>query len=235
MAPNKEQIWYKEARSAEFFFYRQPWHLLILLIMIPLSWSFAAPAMSGGSWLGMYDVSWFRLALIIPVIHQFITWIVFRLQLGWAALSKIFGPADLFVWGMVFLPLLIARPVSILGLAYSTRHSLALHGSISLSLGLVLLFPAIYTLWSVFKYFGLARAMGGDHFRIYYRQMPLVNKGAFKYSSNAMYSFAFLLLWSMALITGSQAALGAAFFQHVFIWAHHYCTEKPDMEIIYKD
>jgi len=63
--------------------------------------------------------------------------------------------------------------------------------------------------------------------------MPLVKEGAFKYSSNAMYAFAFLLFWAIALLTGSRAALASALFQHAYIWVHMYCTENPDMEIIH--
>ena len=48
-----------------------------------------------------------------------------------------------------------------------------------------------------------------------------------------MYAFAFLGLWSIALLTGSLAALSLALFQHVTIWAHYYCTEEPDMALIY--
>lgn len=65
--------------------------------------------------------------------------------------------------------------------------------------------------------------------------MPLVEQGAFKFSNNAMYTFAFYLLWAITLLIGSQAALSVALFQHAYIWVHHYCTEKPDMDIIYGD
>ena len=32
---------------------------------------------------------------------------------------------------------------------------------------------------------------------------------------------------------GSLAALAAALFQHAYIWVHYYCTEAPDMDLIY--
>lgn len=93
--------------------------------------------------------------------------------------------------------------------------------------------PAVYTGRSIERYFGVKRALGADHFREEYRKMPLVKKGAFKYSSNAMYTYAFLLMWAVALLTGSQAALALALFQHAYIWVHVYCTEAPDMQLIY--
>jgi protein-S-isoprenylcysteine O-methyltransferase Ste14 len=104
---------------------------------------------------------------------------------------------------------------------------------VQVGIGLVLLVPAFYTTWSVERYFGVPRALGGDHFRQKYREMPLVKAGAFKYSANAMYSFVFLLFWAIALLAGSRAALAIALFQHAYIWVHMYCTEEPDMQIMY--
>jgi len=115
----------------------------------------------------------------------------------------------------------------------SDQASSALPRVVGVLIGILLLVPTIYTLWSVGHYFGLARALGGDHFRTKYREMPMVRDGAFRWSDNAMYSFAFLGLWAIAFLTGSQAALSLALFQHVFVWLHYFCTEKPDMELIY--
>ncbi len=105
--------------------------------------------------------------------------------------------------------------------------------TIQIIIGIILLIPAIYAGWSVERYLGFARALGGDHFRQRYREMPLVKEGAFKYSSNAMYTFVFLLFWAIALLTGSRVALVVALFQHAYIWVHLYCTENPDMALIY--
>jgi hypothetical protein len=233
MADNEKQIWYQEARSAPYFFYRQIWHLIALIILVPLTWAFARPVMGEGVFLEIKDTTWFWSSMGVAILHQVIVWIVFRLQMGWATLSKLFGRADLIVWGIIFLPFIIARPVLLVGLARATQSSLALPGFLSISLGILLLLPALYTIWSVLRYFGLVRAMVGDHFRIRFRKMPLVKKGAFKFSQNAMYAFAFFLLWGIALIHQSQAALSLALFQHAYIWVHYYCTEQPDMEIIY--
>jgi len=100
-------------------------------------------------------------------------------------------------------------------------------------LTLILLIPALYTLYSVKRYFGLKRAAGADHFEAKYQSMPLVKKGIFKFTSNGMYAFAFLLFWAIAVCFGSVAALLVAVFSHVYIWVHYYCTERPDMEYIY--
>jgi hypothetical protein len=48
-----------------------------------------------------------------------------------------------------------------------------------------------------------------------------------------MYAFLFLCFWSLALLAGSRAALASALFQHAYIWVHMYCTEGPDMCVLY--
>jgi hypothetical protein len=78
------------------------------------------------------------------------------------------------------------------------------------------------------------RAFGIDHFEgAEAKNVPMVRQGIFKYTSNGMYVFGFLLLWIPGLIFLSKAALLAAFFNHLYIWVHYYFTEKPDMRIIY--
>ncbi len=58
-------------------------------------------------------------------------------------------------------------------------------------------------------------------------------RGAFRWIRNAMYAFAFLGLWSIALFADSTAALILAILAHACVWVHYYATEKPDMDLIY--
>lgn len=222
-----------EAASARFFFKRQQWHLLSLLVLLPVAWAFAADGLQRGAFLGIAGKTWFWLAVGLVVLQQVAVWLVWRGQLGWALFTRLFGRWDIAIWGLLFMPLLIARPFLVFALAMSDPGSLPLPRPVELGLGLILSAPALYTLWSVVRYFGIARALGGDHFRSQYREMPLVREGAFRFSRNAMYAFAFLGLWSIALLLGSKAALGLALFQHAYVWVHYYCTEMPDMELIY--
>jgi len=136
-------------------------------------------------------------------------------------------------WGVIFFPFLLLRPLVTLGLGSADAGSLEPLREWQIVVGGVLLLPVGHTLWSVHGYFGVARALGGDHFRQVYRGLPLVRQGAFRYSNNAMYAFVFLVFWSIALLTGSRTALAAALFQHAYIWVHMYYTEGPDMQVIY--
>ncbi len=111
--------------------------------------------------------------------------------------------------------------------------SLGVPSWVGVVVGVGLLIPAVWATHSVVKYFGIARAHGGDHFFERYRAMPMVREGAFRHSSNAMYALVFLALWGIALITGSRAALAVALFQHAYIWVHWCCTEQPDGVVLY--
>ena len=219
----------------KFFFHGQLQHLLFILALVPGALYLAEPALQEGAWMGFSARQWLHAMLAVAVLHQLVVALVFRGQLVFSAMTRIFGRYDLTAWGILFMPFLLLRVITLAGLGLATQHSLELHQGIALPAGILLLVPALYTIWSVFRYFGLARALGGDHFRQKYREMPLVKKGAFRYSSNAMYAFAFLLLWAIALFTRSQAALAGALFQHAYIWVHWYCTEKPDMEKIFPE
>lgn len=90
----------------------------------------------------------------------------------------------------------------------------------------------IYAMYSVKRYFGMARAAGADHFDTRYRNMPLEKRGIFRFTSNGMYLYAFFLFWAIAVCFNSSAALAVAAFSHIYIWVHFYTTEKPDMEYL---
>lgn len=91
----------------------------------------------------------------------------------------------------------------------------------------------MYTMLSIKKLFGFRRAAGADHFKSEYRTMPLVKKGIFQYTDNAMYVFGFFIFWAMSIGFNSSAALLVSGFSHISIWIHYYATEKPDMEYLY--
>jgi hypothetical protein len=222
-----------EAGTASFFFHRQLLHLVGLLLLVPICWAFAAPVLGRGEWLGFSDTEWFWASVIVAIIHQLIVAFIFRAQLGWSILTRLFGKADMIIWGVVFMPLLLARPILVLGLAIANAGTADLPRWFEIAAGSALMIPSVYAGYSVGRYFGIDRALGGDHFRQRYREMPMVNEGAFAWSSNAMYAIVFLGLWGIALLAGSTAALAAALFQHAYIWVHYYCTEEPDMRLIY--
>lgn len=233
MADSLDAITFSEAHSLRFLFRGQLLHALAAIVFASVAWALATPSFGGGMWLGVADAGWFWAAVGLGVVHQLYGWLVFRGQLGWGIFTRWFGQNDLTVHAILFISMLVARPLVILGAGLADPTTLALPRWVELTFGFVLLVPAVYTGWSVARYFGLKRALGGDHFRRVFREMPLVEDGAFRWTPNAMYTFAFLGLWSIAFILGSHVALVAALFQHAFVWAHYLATEYPDMELIY--
>ena len=61
----------------------------------------------------------------------------------------------------------------------------------------------------------------------------MVKKGTFKYFGNTMYTIILLSLYHPALLWQSEFGLIFVLLQHILVWAHYYCTEKPDMEVLY--
>ncbi|HMB99644.1 MAG TPA: methyltransferase, partial [Flavobacteriaceae bacterium] len=92
---------------------------------------------------------------------------------------------------------------------------------------------SFYAFYSVIRFFGTSRAAGLDHFDVEVRKLPLVKKGIFKYTSNGMYTYAFLAVYLPGLFYQSKAAILVALFSHLYIWIHYYTTELPDMKYIY--
>lgn len=235
MSDRRDDLSIPEARSLRFLFRGQFLHAMAAVVLSVVAWALAAPGITGGSWLGVGDVGWFWAAVGLSILHQFYAWVAFRGQLGWRLFTRLFGRYDLTVHSLLFSPMLIARPLVVVAAGLASPLTLALPRWIELALGVALLVPALYTGWSVKRYFGFPRAVGGDHFRRRYREMPLVTGGAFGWTPNAMYTFAFVGLWGIALLSGSHLALVVALFQHAFVWAHYLGTERPDMELIYGD
>ena len=217
------------------FFKGQLEHLLLALLLAPGTLCLVMPLTTGQRIGPMTDREAAALLVAVVVAHQVTVWLVWRLQLCFGLLSRLLGKADLVVWGVIFFPFLAARVGLLAGVGLSDYGALGLPRSLEIGLGVLLLLLAAYTLYSVLRHFGLVRAMGGDHFRERYLDMDLVRDGIFRYSEDAMYTFGFAGLWALALLLGSRMALILALFQHAYIWVHLYCTERPDLEVLYKD
>lgn len=186
-----------------------------------------------GACLGLSSETWLWIAIAVPALHQIYVWLAWRAELHYGLLTRWFGARAFPLYKLGFSVLIAARPISVLCLAISNRDTLSMPPALAISVGVLCLLPAAYLGYSIRRYFSLDRAYGIDHFDTSYRGAPLVREGIFRWSSNAMYVFGFLGLWGIALLFRSEAALLAAAFNHLFIWAHYFGTEKPDMRRIY--
>lgn len=211
----------------------QPQQIAIFALMALGAVSLLQAPPDAPTFLLLTSYEWAVVSIVLAGLHQMVVAIGFRLQLHRNWLTNLFGDRDMHVWAMIFMPLLAARPITLILIGWSDTTAITEWRAPEIALGLALIGVAIWGMHSVLVYFTLPRALGGDHFRDSYGDMPLVREGAFRFTANAMYVIVFLGLWGIALGFGSWNALVVALFQHAFIWVHMYCTEGPDMRWIY--
>jgi phospholipid methyltransferase len=172
----------------------------------------------------------FWVSMGIPVAHQIYVWLAWRIELRSGATSRMLGFGG---YQRVFFVLFGGRFVSLVVLAWLDHGSMPLPTPVYFLLTTALAAVGIYAMYSVVRYFGLARAAGADHFEQRYWELPLVKQGIFKYTDNGMYLYAFFLFWLIAVGFESAAALLVAGCSHAYIWVHFYATEKPDMKYLF--
>jgi hypothetical protein len=215
-------------------FEKQAQHYLVLIVLLFGVYFFArGEGISGQLW-GIKTQTWLWIAVATPVLHQIVVALLWRAELYQHKMTDWFGEDAFSVFRIIFTILFVGRPITLILLGISNANTLKLSPVLAYGLAVALFIPFAYTMYSVFHYFGIDRAYGEDHFRpSSYKNKPFVKQGMFKYTDNAMYKFGFLILWVIALLFLSKAALLVAAFSHIYIWVHYYFTELPDIRYIY--
>jgi hypothetical protein len=217
-----------------FKFQHWQWLAAFVLVLITQQIILLDNSFIAGSAWGMSTESWLWIAVSIPILHQLYVWFIWRLELYQDTFSKLFGINKAFMlYKIGFTILFVSRLLFVIILAISNKGSLNIEPAISYLLVIIITPLSLYLFYSVKKYFSFDRAFGIDHFVKGYNE-PFVKKGIFRFTDNGMYFFGFLVLYIPALMLFSKAALWAALFNHIYIWAHYFFTEKSDMKIIYK-
>ncbi len=212
-----------------FFFRHQIWHVSGIITLFYIGYQFVDLDSNTNTFLKISALSWFIIAMSIPLIHQVYTWICWRSELCWKSVSSSIG----FKGYLICFFILIISRFSAVVLCFVDYGSLYKPGLISWALSIVVFIPGLYTMYSVKKYFGFVRAAGADHFDPKYRSMPFEKRGIFKWSSNAMYIFAVNVFWGFAISSGSKAMFVFAPYTTIGVWLHYFCTEKEDFKVIY--
>jgi len=214
-------------------FEKQGWHFFFLVILLTFVALLARGDVLTGELWGVSTQTWLWIAIAVPIVHQIFVWLFWRLELHHGLITRWFGEKGFPIYKIGFTIFFAGRPLSLILLGLANYKSLALDPALAYVVAGVFIIPFAYSMYSVFKYFGINRSYGIDHFDLSYRIKPFVKQGMFKYTDNAMYKFGFLILWSIALVSLSKAALLAAAFNHLYIWVHFYTTELPDIQRIY--
>ena len=212
-----------------FFFKRQIWHLGGTIVLFYIGAQLVDLDSNTKTFLGISALSWFMIAMSVPIIHQAYVWICWRSELCWQSISNTIGFKG---YVIIFFILIISR-LSAIVVCFVDYGSLYKPGILAWVISIILFIPGAYTMYSVRKYFGFLRAAGADHFDPKYRDMPFEKRGIFKWSSNAMYKFAIGIPFAFAVATGSQSMFIVAIYTYISIWLHYFCTEKEDFKVIY--
>ena len=214
-----------------FFFKNQILHLGGIIILFYISVQFIDLKSNTNTFFGISALSWFMIAMSIPLAHQAYVWICWRSELCWKAISNTIG----FKGYIIFFFILIISRLSAIVLCFVDYGSLYTPGWFAWILAIIIFIPGAYTIYSIKKYFGFLRAAGADHFDPKYKDMPFEKRGIFKWTPNAMYVFAIGIPFAFATATGSQSMFIVAIYTYISIWLHYFCTEKEDFKVIYGD
>ena len=179
--------------SIKFVFEKQIYHYLsIIPAIIILYFLTTFEPVTRGSFLSLSTIYWFWISVATPIIHQILVGILWRMELYRKSLTKRFGYNGFILFGIIFFIFFFGRFSTVFGLAIANANTLGIDPRITWVIAIILVFPTIYLLFSVLRYFGIKRALGADHFFEEYQKMPLVREGIFKYVGNSMYTFGFL-------------------------------------------
>lgn len=216
-------------------FHRQGWHFLMLGVLVFLLQKFMSnqDLSYQARFLGMQTTSWFWLAVAVPIAHQIYVWLIWRLELHQRTFTRSFGVEKTFsAYSFGFAVLFVGRLILVIILALSDKYSLNVQPMYTFSIAALIAIPVIYLFYSVKMYFTFGRAFGIDHFIEGYSE-PYEKRGMFRFTSNGMYVFGLMVLYLPGLLLLSKLALVVALFNHIYIWVHYYCTELPDIRLIY--
>jgi len=222
--------------STRFFFHRQHLQVAAGFAFSAIAWLAVDGGAIDGKALGIVTPVWLVTGFAVGIAHQTYVWIMWRGELCWSIVTRFLGKEGGFLLHRIgFFILFCLRFVVVFALAYADFGSWYTPNYLTSIVALLVFLPAGYTLFCIAKYFGFSRAAGADHFDPEYRTKPFVRKGAFKYIPNAMYTLAMLSFLVIAVAVGSKAVLALAAFYYAYVWVHYYCTERPDMDLIYGD
>ena len=163
----------------------QPLHLVCVALLLALVWI-------AWRYLGKPFPAVFWSAIAFPAVHQVFVWLAWRLEFQSTATSRTIGFRGYLA---SFFLLFGCRFISLFALAWMDRGSLNLQILPQAIVTILLALLGIYAIYSVKRYFGMVRAAGADHFDSRYRDMPFVREGIFRFTSNGMYLYAFLVFF----------------------------------------
>ncbi len=172
-------------------------------------------------------------AFVTSLIHQEFVAIVWRLVL-FHPIRKATRRKRV-VWGfaILFFIFFASRLAVTIVASRLTAGTLGWDPWIRYPLITIILPPMTWALYSVFRYFGVYRALGADHFDPSYRNLPPEGRGIYRYTSNGMYTYAVLFMLLPGLLCNALDGLLIGLYHYGAVWVHYHATEKPDLRYIH--
>ena len=212
-----------------FFLKNQIWHIGGLILFFYLGIQMVDFENDSKLLFGVSSKNWFLLAMSTPFLHQIYVWFCWRSELCWKTISRTIGFKG---YVLIFFIIAILRLLSV-GLCFADYGTWFTPNWIAWSVSVLIFMPFVYTIYSIKKYFGFMRATGIDHFDPSYKDKPFERRGIFKWTPNAMYTFALAIFFGFAISAGSKAMFVFAAYTYIGGWLHYFCTEKEDFKVIY--
>jgi hypothetical protein len=216
------------------FWVRQPLHLILLAILAGGVWvALRIPGARVSRSVAIPVEAAATASVIVGVVHQLWVLLFWRLELGSSAVSRrlsgsgfvVFAAGFVFLFASRFASLFVVAPLNSETIAVPFLYRLIPVGTLA-ALG-------FWGLHSVFRHFGMRRALGLDHFDPSIRRGGLVRGGAYRLTRNVMSVLVIPLFFLPGLLWASVASTILGAFHYLAVWAHYYCTELPDMEVMY--
>jgi hypothetical protein len=215
-------------------FVRQPLHLVLLLVLCGGLWlAGLIPGMRVTHSRQVTAGTVASVSVAIGVLHQLWVLVFWRLELGYSAISRRFGDSGFKLYSVGFFVLIAARLASIIYIAPLNRGTLPVPLAYRLAAIAIIAVFSLWGMYSVLRFFGIRRALGLDHFDPAVRYQGLVTGGAYRYTGNVMYLLVLPVFCVPGLLWGSLASTFLGIFHYAYVWVHYYCTELPDMSVIY--
>ena len=89
-----------------FFFRHQIWHVGGTIVLFYIGSQLVDLDSNTNTFFGISALSWFMIAMTIPLIHQVYVWICWRSELCWKSVSKTIGFKGYLI---IFFTLIISR------------------------------------------------------------------------------------------------------------------------------
>ena len=132
-------------------FEKQLWHLISLAILVYGVKILINNSTLDGEFWGITTKMWLICSVGIAIVHQFYVLIIWRLELYYSHISRIFGKAGFYIYSVGFSIMFVPRLLFIIALGISSRNSISLDPIISYSLAILLSMIVIYLLYSVLR------------------------------------------------------------------------------------